>query len=473
MKWGLNIKFIFITIFLIVFISLMFSIILVYQSRKALLYEFAKRGQSLVQNLALNAELPLLLENKDTLKTLAQNLLREQDVQKVRIVNEQNTVLVDISKERMLWWWQQEKTSFPVYLVPQEARAATDDMSLYLDGSSRPEPNTGARGQLIGTIEVIFSREGIIETLNRIRWWIFFSATIATIIGSIGAFYFSYTLIRPIQRMARATSSIARGNWEERMEVSRDDELGELTDSFNIMASSLLKKKQELETTYRELSQKERMAEIGKFSMMIAHELKNPIGIIKGSVDILSKKDTQAEIKATMVRYIQDEIKRLNRLIDDFLSFAKPQPPQKAPSDINAIIERVTTHFMIPREAHKNIALHRELGRLPAIAVDDHQIYQALLNLLSNAAQAIAQQGAVYFKTDVTEAWVRVQVSDTGAGIPDADKEKVFDPFYTTSATGTGLGLSIVKKIVDNHSGQIHISDFAGGGTTFTILLPM
>jgi signal transduction histidine kinase len=472
MKWGLNIKFIFITIFLIVLISLMFSIILVYQSRKALLYEFAKRGQSLVQNLALNAELPLLLENKDTLKTLAQNLMREQDVQKVRIVNEQNTVLVNISKERMLWWWQQQKTSLPVYLVPQEARAATDDMNLYLDGS-RPEPAAGSRGQLIGTIEVIFSREGIIETLNRIRWWIFFSAAIATIIGSVGALYFSYTLIRPIQRMARATSSIARGNWGERMEVSRDDELGELTDSFNIMASSLLKKKQELETTYRELSQKERMAEIGKFSMMIAHELKNPIGIIKGSVDILSKKDTQAEIKATMVRYIQDEIKRLNRLIDDFLSFAKPQPPQKAPADINAIIQRVTTHFMIPEQAHKKIALHRELGRLPAIAIDDHQIYQALLNLLSNAAQAIARQGAIYLKTDVTDAWVRVQVSDTGAGIPDADKEKVFNPFYTTSATGTGLGLSIVKKIVDNHSGQIHISDFAGGGTTFTILLPM
>ncbi|MCX5904916.1 MAG: ATP-binding protein [Proteobacteria bacterium] len=472
MKWGLNIKFIFITIFLIVFISLMFSIILVYQSRKALLYEFAKRGQSLVQNLALNAELPLLLENKETLKTLAQNLLRENDVQKVRIVNEHNTVLVDISKGRTLWWWQQEKISQPVYLIPEGARGSTDDMSLYLDGS-RPEQNTGAKGQLIGTIEVIFSREGIIETLNRIRWWIFFSATIATIIGSVGAVYFSYTLIRPIQRLARATSSIARGNWEERMDVSRDDELGELTDSFNIMASSLMKKKQELETTYRELSQKERMAEIGKFSMMIAHELKNPIGIIKGSVDIMSKTDTKAEIKATMVRYIQDEIKRLNRLIDDFLSFAKPQPPQKALSDINTIIEKVTTHFMIPEEAHKKITLHRSLDPLPAIAIDDHQIYQALLNLLSNAAQAITQQGDIYFKTDVSDAGVRIQVSDTGVGIPDPEKEKVFDPFYTTNATGTGLGLSIVKKIVDNHSGHIQISDFTGGGTTFTIRLPM
>ena len=472
MKWGLNIKFIFITIFLIVFISLMFSIILVYQSRKALLYEFAKRGQSLVQNLALNAELPLLLENKETLKTLAQNLMRENDVQKVRIVNEQNTVLVDISKGRTLWWWQQEKISQPAYLIPEGARGSTDDMSLYLDGS-RPEQKTGAKGQLIGTIEVIFSREGIIETLNRIRWWIFLSATIATIIGSVGAVYFSYTLIRPIQRLARATSSIARGNWEERMDVSRDDELGELTDSFNIMASSLIKKKQELETTYRELSQKERMAEIGKFSMMIAHELKNPIGIIKGSVDILSKTDTKAEIKAPMGRYIQDEIKRLNRLIDDFLSFAKPQPPQKALSDINAIIEKVTTHFMIPEEAHKKISLHRSLGPLPAIAIDDHQIYQALLNLLSNAAQAITQQGDIYFKTDVSDAGVRIQVSDTGVGIPNAEKEKVFDPFYTTNATGTGLGLSIVKKIVDNHDGVIQISDFTGGGTTFTILLPM
>ena len=472
MKWGLNIKFIFITIFLIVFISLMFSIILVYQSRKALLYEFAQRGQSLVQNLALNAELPLLLENKDTLKTLAQNLLREQDVQKVRIVNEQNTVLVDMGKGRPLWWWQQEKVTQPVYLVPEGEQGTADDMSLYLNGAKTQQPGS-AQGQLIGTIEVIFSREGIIETLNRIRWLIFFTATIATVIGSVGALYFSYTLIRPIQRLARATSSIARGNWEERMEVSRDDELGELTESFNIMASSLIKKKQELETTYRELSQKERMAEIGKFSMMIAHELKNPIGIIKGSVDIMSKKDTQAEIRSTMVRYIQDEIKRLNRLIDDFLSFAKPQPPQKTPSDVNSIIEKVTTHFMIPEDAHKKITLHRELGMLPPLAIDEHQIYQALLNLLSNAALAIEQRGEIYFKTDVMDGWVRIQVSDTGVGIPDRDKEKVIDPFYNTSATGTGLGLSIVKKIVDNHDGVIQISDFAGGGTTFTILLPL
>ncbi|MCX5895157.1 MAG: ATP-binding protein [Proteobacteria bacterium] len=471
-KWGLNIKFIFMTVFLIVFISLMFSIILVYQSRKALLYEFSKRGQSLVQNLALNAELPLLLENKATLSSLVQNLMRENDVQRVRIVNEVNSVLVDITKNRKLWLWQEERITYPVYLTPEAEKTTSEDMSLFL--SSTPPEGTGqARGQRIGTIEVLFSREGIIATLNRIRWWIFFSATIATVIGGLGALYFSYTLIRPIQKLARATSSIARGNWEERLDESRDDELGALTESFNIMASSLVKKKQELESTYRELAQKERMAEIGKFSMMIAHELKNPIGIIKGSVDILSKRDTERTIKQTMLGYIQDEIKRLNRLIDDFLSFARPQPPQKATCDINRVIERVAAHFMIPENSSKQLTIHQELGTLPLVKIDEHQLYQALLNLLTNAAQAIEQRGDIYFKTDHFRSWLRIQVSDTGMGIPDTDRAKVFDPFFTTNATGTGLGLSIVKKIVDNHGGQVQLSDYPGGGATFTILLPV
>jgi len=472
MKWGLNIKFIFITIFIIIFISLIFSIILVYQTRKALLYEFAQRGQSLVKNLALNAELPLLLENTDTLTSLAQNLLREKDVQQVRILNERNTVLVNLGKGRKLWAWQQEKIVYPVYLTPEAQKGSIDDMNLYLS-DNRNETPAQNQGQLIGTIEVIFSREGIIVTLNRIRWWIFFSGGIATIIGCLGAVYFSYTLIRPIQRLAQATSSIARGNWEERLEVSREDELGALTDSFNLMAASLIKKKQELEASYRELAQRERMAEIGKFSMMIAHELKNPIGIIKGSVDILAKQDTSKQIKQTMIEYIQGEIKRLNRLIDEFLAFAKPLPPQKIPVDINQIIEKVCTHFMIPEPAQKKIAIHRQLGQVPPIMLDEHQIYQALLNLLTNAAQAIEKQGDIYVKTDCAGSWLRVAVSDTGVGIPDAKKGKVFDPFYTTHAKGTGLGLSIVKKIVEHHGGQINVSDFPGGGTTFTISLPI
>ena len=299
------------------------------------------------------------------------------------------------------------------------------------------------------------------------------AATFATIIGGMVAFYFSYTLVRPIQRLASATSSIARGNWEERLEVTRKDEFGQLTESFNIMAASLAKKRDELETTYKELAQKERMAEIGKFSMMIAHELKNPIGIIKGSIDLLSKKDAQPKIKATMISYIQDEVKRLNKLIDDFLSFAKPMPPRKTILDVNTIVQKVVTHFLIPEDTDKKISIHQELGSLPLIKIDEHQIYQALLNLFNNAAQAIEIQGDIYCKTGVNETWAMIQISDTGVGIGAGDRAKVFDPFFTKKAKGTGLGLAIVKKIVDNHEGYIQISDFPKGGTTFTIFLPV
>ena len=128
---------------------------------------------------------------------------------------------------------------------------------------------------------------------------------------------------------------------------------------------------------------------------------------------------------------------------------------------------------MIPEDSHKRITIHRQLGQVPLVLLDEHQLYQALLNLLTNAAQAIEKEGDIYLQTECSGEWLRITVSDTGAGIPAAEKEKVFDPFYTTQAKGTGLGLSIVRKIVEHHGGQIYISDSSGGGATFTIVLPV
>jgi signal transduction histidine kinase len=474
MKWGLNVKFICYTVFIVVFISLVFSVVFIYQSRKALEHDFNKRAQSLVKNLALNIEVPLFIENESALTSLSQNLLKEKDVQSVRIFDQKDRVLVSMDKGRKLLPWQKKKFFSPVYFSPETGEGITEDMSLFFRESKKAEDEDAFQpGQVIGKIEVVFSRESIIRTLNRIRWWIFIAATVAAVIGGIGGLYFSRTLILPIQRLARATYSIARGNWEERLEVLRTDELGQLTESFNIMAKSLIAKKQQLESTYKELAQKEKMAEIGKVSMIIAHELKNPLGIIKGSVDIIDKRTTEPQVKETMIRYIQDEVKRLNKLIDDFLSFTKPMPPRKILSDVNSLVKKFSEHFTVPEEENKNISLRIDLGSPHRIEMDENQIYQALLNLINNSVQAIQKKGEIHIKTDCNERWVRMQVSDTGAGIPEELKEKIFEPFFTTKAKGTGLGLAIVKKFVENHQGYIEISDFSGGGTTFNIFLPV
>lgn len=475
MKWGLNVKFICYTVFTIVFISLVFSVVFITQSRKALLREFNTRAQSLVKNLALNIEVPLFIENGSALLSLAQNLLQEKDVQSVRIFNHEGQEVVSIGKGRKLFYWQKEKILCPVYFSPEDKEGITEQMNLFFDETRNSEGQASFQpGQVIGNIEVVFSRKSIIRTLMRMRWWIFVAATAAVVIGGIAGLYFSRTLIQPIQRLAQATYSIARGNWEERLEVTGTDELGRLTESFNIMAESLITTRDQLENTYKELANKEKMAEIGKFSMIIAHELKNPLGIIKGSVDILAKKTTKPEIRETMISYILGEVKRLNVLIDDFLSFARPIPPQKILVGVNSVVSKAASHFIIPEEYDHKISLHTDLGSTPLIEIDDNQIYHVLLNLLNNAAQAIEGKGEIILKTDLKDKWVRIQVSDTGSGIQEEQKEKIFEPFFTTKAQGSGLGLAIVKKIVEkNHNGHITVSDSAGGGTIFEIFLPV
>ncbi len=473
MKMGLNVKFIGYTVFIVVFISLVFSTVFIFQSRTALLEEFKKTGGALVQNFARNSEIPLLLEDLQALQSLSQNLMQQPEVQMVTVYDQSGKVLVSMDKKRTLFSWQKELIVSPVYFSSPAKKGMPEDMDLFVDGIG-----TGAgtdiftSGTVIGNVEVLFSREGIIRSLNRMRLWIFIAATIAAFIGGIAALYFSRTLIMPIQRLARATSSIARGNWEERLDVQRSDEMGQLTESFNIMAASLVAKREQLEGTYRELAQKERMAEIGKFSMIIAHELKNPLGIIKGSVDILSKGATGSETRTTMVGYIQDEVRRLNKLIEDFLSFARPTPPSMDAVDINALVERVVDHCAVAANG-SDIRLRVNLGPPASIMLDENQIYQALLNLVTNAVQAIEEKGEVCIETSRRQQHIAIQVRDSGSGIPADIAGNIFDPFFTTKAQGTGLGLAIVKKIVESHGGRITAESGEQGGTVFTLLLPV
>jgi len=253
MKWGLNVKFICYTVFIIVFISLVFSVAFIYQSKKALIDEFTNRAESLVKNLALNIEMPLLIENKETLESLAYNLLQEKDVQSVKIQDQSGTFFVDMGKGKKLFPWQEEKIIVPVYFSPENEKDTTEQMNLFFEETDKKNQ---AGNQLIGSIEVMFSRKSIIKKLNRLRWWIFIAATLAAVIGGIAGLYFSRTLILPLQRLAGATYSIARGNWEERLEVVRTDEVGQLTESFNIMAESLVAKKKNLKIHIKSLCRK-------------------------------------------------------------------------------------------------------------------------------------------------------------------------------------------------------------------------
>ncbi len=467
---SLNTRILILTISLFVVCSLVYGIFFSYQSKNALMEEFVTRGNALVKNLALNAEVEILIENSGTLATLAENLLQERDVQRVKIMNEHRQVLVDLSKPGPL----PEKYREPMFLVVGRGSDTniSDRFAFSAAEGNRPG-RLGGSEQVIGYIEVVFSRKTIFDTIDRMRRDMFVAAIVATVIGCILALYFSLSIVKPVRRLATATTRIAKGEWETTLPIDSRDEVGELTDSFNKMSVALMQKRAELESTYRELARRERMAEIGNFSMMIAHELKNPLGIIKGSIDIIAKEGVKSKVRKTMIEYIQDEVRRLNRLVEDFLSFARPKPAHKSMMNVNQVVNKMVAMVPLQEFNEKEISLQVQLAAdMGEVNVDEHQLYQALLNVFTNAVQAIPERGEISISTANQQGGVAIEVADSGIGISDEEKEKVFEPFFTKKQRGTGLGLAVVKKIMDNHNGAIRITDREGGGTVFSLWLP-
>jgi signal transduction histidine kinase len=320
---------------------------------------------------------------------------------------------------------------------------------------------------------VTFSQKKLVKITRRIKWRIYTFAFFAFLAGGILACYLSWIILKPVKRLVQASKAIAAGDWEMRVEESGDDEIGELTRDFNRMAASLANKRRELEESYKELSRQERMAEIGKFSTIVAHELKNPLGIIRGSINILGKKTASKETRETMVAYINEEVTRLNQLAEEFLVFARPPLPRKEEVDLGVIANKVKALAEAQGDREKGVSIKVEAaGAHPTIFADKNQLFQALLNLLENGVQSSPQGGVVTIAFRTGDDGATIEVSDNGPGVKAEDKEKVFEPFFTRKEKGTGLGLAITKRIVEVHDGRIGLCESSSGGACFTIWLP-
>ena len=176
------------------------------------------------------------------------------------------------------------------------------------------------------------------------------------------------------------------------------------------------------------------------------------------------------------------ESERLNALVTDFLLFAQPPKSNKAPWDIRPLLEETLDLFRHSPEYREEIQIHRSLASKEVrVHVDPDQIKQVFWNLLLNAAQAMGGEGDLRVTVepgkdgtlgDSSPSWIRIAFSDSGKGIPPEEREKIFEPFYTTRDQGSGLGLAIVHKIVENHAGMIKVESELGKGSTFTLFLP-
>lgn len=231
----------------------------------------------------------------------------------------------------------------------------------------------------------------------------------------------------------------------------------------------------------REVEVAERFAALGRLAAGLAHEIRNPLGAIKASAQYLEEggEGPTVESSREFLDIIVDEVNRLNRVVSSFLDYARPHRGNPVPIDLNAAVRRTVQTLQPGRTDDVEMVLELE-DDLPAVAVDAEQIRQVFLNLIQNAVQAMEGKGKLTIASAAVDEprgtaprVVEVRFTDTGRGISKSVMRNLFVPFFTTKEKGTGLGLAISQRIVQNAGGSIQVHTSAGGGTTFTVVLPV
>jgi signal transduction histidine kinase len=332
---------------------------------------------------------------------------------------------------------------------------------------------------VLGYAQIRGEMDAVGELLRRM-YMVRLAWTLVTMLAGIFAVvYLAFRFTKPVDELAAGAQQVARGNLYVTLPETGTGEMGRLAQTFNQMVDRL-RENRKLE---ERLNQAEKLSLLGRFASTVAHEVRNSLNFINLSIDQIRAKhvgdDRRAsrELQRNLIN-IKDEVSRLNRLVNDFLAAGRQSPPQMAACDLWETVRQAVE--MVDKQARQQgvaIKTDRPAG-LPALQADSSQLKTCFLNILTNAIQAMPRGGEVRVTgacvlPNGESGTVEVRFADTGGGIPLDDREKIFDPFYSTKATGFGLGLAITRKIVEDHGGHIRVADSNGSGTVMVVELPL
>lgn len=237
----------------------------------------------------------------------------------------------------------------------------------------------------------------------------------------------------------------------------------------------------QLKAMQEHLQRMERMVFAGKIAAEIAHEIKNPLAAMSGAVQMLQAETNDNQLHARLMGIVQREIARINELVTDFLWLAKGPPKAVQIEDVAvcAVIEEILAMLRAKRQVASSHSIRTEFGSDPVLTIDPHHLRQILWNLLVNALEAMPEGGELLVSValrngaDKPSVEARLDIADTGCGVPEDIRTKIFDPFFTTKPAGTGLGLSIVYQLIEKAEGRIEVSpNSTGAGTVFSLFFP-
>lgn len=362
--------------------------------------------------------------------------------------------------------------------------------------------------RVLGVLDLELSTAGIEDDIAgaRAQIIVLFVITIL-LISSLLACLVWRVMQKHIRSLTDGTRKLATGELQHRIDVDSPTELGELAASFNGMAERLQRAYQELEQWGRTLEKRveqktqelartqdqmlfaAKMASLGKLAAVVAHEINNPLAGVLVHAKLMRRRLPKLleqgdvvesgkveEIKETLAS-MEREVARCGELVRSLLQFSRRRATSMAPEDINTILQRAVSLVRHQAELHAIEMVFEFDPELPRVTCDASQIEQAALAIIMNAIEAMTDGGTLTIRTLAAADGdrIRMEISDTGVGIPNGVGSTIFEPFFTTKeeGKGTGLGLSVMYNIVQDHGGQVHFKSAEGGGTTFTIELPV
>ena len=331
------------------------------------------------------------------------------------------------------------------------------------------------------TRAVVAPARAFLETMA----WI---AAFCLTVGLIAAWMMSRRITTPLHDLADAADAIAAGDHSRRAGLERSDELGRLSRSFDAMAAQVDEARRRLEEkvtartgeldiallrlqeTQEALVRREKLAILGQLASGVGHELRNPLGVMSNAVYYLDavQQDAPEDVRKYL-GMLREQISLSAKIVNDLLDFSRITPAERLPIPLEHIAETQLRRLSPP----ERITVIREFpATLPLVHVDPVHAGQVVLNLLTNAVQAMAEGGTLHLRGCVSDGKVLLEVSDTGPGVPPEHLEKIFEPLFTTKPTGIGLGLAVSKSLAQANGGDLVCANRPGRGATFWFAMP-
>jgi two-component system NtrC family sensor kinase len=340
------------------------------------------------------------------------------------------------------------------------------------------EPIKNIKGDVIGVLSVGILEDKFTDMRNK-AIAMFLGITLAgMIVALVVSSFLAKGVLQPIKHLVSASGQWAKGDLDYQIKITRKDEISELAETFNLMASSLKERDDKLrEYTNQQIMKSERLATLGQLAAGVAHEINNPLGTISiYSQMVLDELGKDNDSCRESLAVVMKQTSRAGRIVKDLLEFARQSEPEMRVLNINDVLRKAIAMTTHPAEL-QNIRLVTNLAlELPDLQGDSDKLQQVFVNIIVNALQAMPEGGELTVGTRLTKdsKFMEIAISDTGCGIPQENLSKLFDPFFSTKSTGegTGLGLSVSLGIVQRHNGTIDVKSKVDEGSTFIIRFP-